>query len=139
MRGRNFRNARQKAQCQVLRDNNDKIDGNYILIRIGKQSAEALLDSGAACSMINKSFAQQLKLRIQPPTASPDKMVSANGGKITTVGTVTMDLYLQGGAKMEHVVAVAEELIPNFILGMNFLLENRANLNFATRPPTLSL
>ena len=89
--------------------------------------------------MISEPFAQRLKLNIQRLRGPQDKMVSANGGRIKTVGTVTMELYLQGGAKMEHVVVVAEDLTPNFVLGMNFLLDNHANLNFATKPPTLSL
>jgi len=89
--------------------------------------------------MISKPYAQQLKLHIQAPRGPPDTMVSANGTRIQTVGTVKMELYLQGGAKIDHEVVVAEDLSPNFVLGMNFLLDNQANLNFASKPPTLSL
>ena len=38
-----------------------------------------------------------------------------------------------------NTVVVAEDLARNFVLGTNFLLDNHANLNFATRLPTLSL
>jgi len=108
------------------------------LIRLGKRSAEALIDSGAVCSMISQPFAQQLKLKIQPPHGPQDKMIWANGSRMKIVGTVAMDLYLKG-AKIEHVVVVADNLTPNFVLGMNMLIDNHANLNFAGKPPTLSL
>ena len=49
-----------------------------------------------------------------------------------------MDLYFRG-AKMEHTVVVVEDLTPNFVLGMNFLTDTHAQLNFTTRPPILTL
>jgi len=65
-------------------------------------------------------------------------MISAIGSRMKTVGTATMNLYLRG-AKIEHVVVVAEDLAPNFVLGIYFLVDNHAHPNFATKPPTLSL
>jgi len=49
-----------------------------------------------------------------------------------------MDLYFRG-AKMEHMVVVVEDLTPNFVLGMNFLTDTYAHLNFTTNPPILTL
>jgi len=117
---------------------NDNTEGNYITMRVGRKTAEALVDSGASCSIMSKSYAQQLRLNIVPLKGPPERMVSANGTRIQTVGIVKMELYLQG-AKMDHEVLIAEDLSPNFVLGMNFLLDNHAKLNFATKPPILSL
>jgi len=100
-------------------------------MRVGRKTAEALVDSGASCSIMSKSYAQQLRLNIVPLKGPPERMVSANGTRIQTVGIVKMELYLQG-AKMDHEVLIAEDLSPNFVLGMNFLLDNHAKLNFAT-------
>ena len=108
------------------------------MLRVGRQSAEALVDSGASCSTMSKSYAQQLKLNIVPYKGPPERVRSANGTRIHTLGTVKMELYLHG-LKIDHEVWVAEELNPDFILGMNFLLDNQVKLNFATKPPTMTL
>jgi len=99
---------------------------------------EALIESGAACSVINTGLAQQLKLKSQPSDGPRDRMVTATGQKIWIIGTTTMDLYFCG-AKIEHVVVVVEDLTPNFVLGMNFLIDDHSHLNFTTKPPTLTL
>jgi len=100
---------------------------------------EALVDSGASCSIMSKSYAQCMKLNILPLRGLPEMMVSANGTRIQAVVIVNLELYLQGGVKLDHEVLIAEDLSPSFVLGMNFLLDNHVKLNFATKPPTLSL
>jgi len=74
-------------------------------LRVGKHAAEALVDTGAVCSMISEPFAKQLKLTIQPLEGPSDRMVSANGSTIRVVGTVSMNLYLRG-LIVEHTVVV---------------------------------
>jgi len=41
-------------------------EGNYILVRIGKYTIDALIDSGAVRSLISELAAKFLKLKIQP-------------------------------------------------------------------------
>ena len=130
------RDTRRTRNCNL---GVDPTDGNYVVLRVGRQSAEALVDSGASCSTMSKSCAQQLKLDIIPYWGPPERVRSANGTRIHTLGTVKIELYLQGGIRIDHEVWVAEELNPNFILGMNFLLDNQVKLNFATKPPTMTL
>jgi len=127
-----------RVNCKLSKESEEKVDGNYIFVKVGKQLIEALIDSGAACSVISSALAQQLKLKIETADEPRDRMVAATGQKIWIIGTTTMDLYYRG-AKMEHIVVVVEDLTPNFVLGMNFLTDTHAQLNFSTRPPILTL
>jgi len=89
---------------------------------------------------MSKAYAQQLKLNVLPYGGPKERVMSANGTRIPTIGTVKTELYLQGcGVTIDHEVWVEEELSPNFVLGMNFLLDNQVKLNFATKPPTMTL
>jgi len=88
--------------------------------------------------VISNQLAQQLKLKIQRSHGPQDRMISASGSKMRMIGTTIMELYLRG-AIIQHLVVVVEDLTPNFVLGMNFLLDNHAHLNFTTRPPILML
>jgi len=61
----------------MSKESEEKVDGNYIFLKVGKQSIEALIDSGAACSVISSALAQQLKLKIQIADGPRDRMVAA--------------------------------------------------------------
>jgi len=41
--------------------------------------------------------------------------------------------------KVLYTVVVLEDVTPNFVLGMNFLVDNQAHLHFNTKPPLLTL
>jgi len=44
------------------------IEENYILVKLGNRSVDALVDSGAAVSMASERLAKELKLSIRPVT-----------------------------------------------------------------------
>jgi len=90
--------GRQSSRINGKTCNEPKLnlDSNYILIRVGKHAAEALVDTGAVYSMISEPFAKQLKLTIQPLEGPNDRMVFANGSTMRVVKTVSMKLYLKG-------------------------------------------
>jgi len=90
---------RPEINSEISDQSRRNLEGNYILIRVGKHAAEALIDTGTMCFVIGEPFfARQLKLKIQPLLQPCDKMVSANGSRmeIHVVGTVDMNLYLRG-------------------------------------------
>jgi len=108
------------------------------MVRIDRTRAEALVDTGAVCSMIAETFARQLRLQIEPVEGPRHNLVSANGSRMEIAGSAEMELYIDG-AIVEHTVVVARNLTPKLVLGMNFLRSFQANLNFASNPPVLTL
>jgi len=45
---------------------NGEFDSNYITVRIGGESVDALVDTGTVHSLINENTARDLKLKIVP-------------------------------------------------------------------------
>jgi len=114
-------------------------DGNYIIVRLGSESIDALIDTGAVCSSINEKTARDLKLHVVPKINWNTKpLLSANGSELETIRHVMAELYLKG-LKVEHRAEVAKSLSPPFILGMDFLTANQACINYALKPPMFTL
>ena len=103
------------------------------MVRIDRTPAEALVDTGAVCSMIAETFAKQLKLQIEPMKGPNHNLVSANGSRMEIIGSADLEMYIEG-LIVEHTVVVARNLTPKLVLGMNFLSSFQANLNFAGNP-----
>ena len=47
-------------------DRSDKIDVNYVSVRVNNVVLRGLLDSGSVASLINASIAKRLKLQVLP-------------------------------------------------------------------------
>jgi len=108
------------------------------MVRIDRTPAEALVDTGAVCSMIAEAFAKHLKLQIEPMKGPNHNLVSANGSRMEIVGSADLEMYIEG-LIVKHTVVVARNLTPKLVLGMNFLSSFQANLNFSSNPPVLTL
>jgi len=90
-------------------------------------------------SLINKQTAKELKLKIVSKTDCNSKpLLSANGSEVEITGHVVAELYLKG-LKVTHRMEMAKSLSPSFILGMDFLMTNQAGINYALKPPMLTL
>ena len=72
-------------------------DGNYITVKLGRISIDALVDTGAAHSLLSESVARILKLKIQPLQEHDySVLTAANGSKVELIGTVDLRLYIKG-------------------------------------------
>ena len=100
-----------------------EFDGNYITVRLGSNSVDALIDTGAAHSLMSDELARELKLQVIPPTQHSKPLLSANGSEMAIIGHVKAELYLRG-LKVKHYMEVAKSLSPPFILGRDFLTAN---------------
>ena len=91
---------------------------------------ETLIDSGATVSLINEHLARRLKLKINDVCkADRFRLTSANGSKISVIGTAEMQLYFQG-LIVPQTVRVSPSLEHSLVLGSDFLSANNAVLNY---------
>jgi len=71
-------------------------DGNYITVKLGRISIDAIVDTGAAHSLLSETVAQILKLKIQPSQKHDySKLTAANGSKVELIGTADLKLYIK--------------------------------------------
>jgi len=118
---------------------NSDFDGHYITVRLGSESLDALIDTGAVRSLINEQTARDLKLHVVPKTNWNSKpLLSANGSELETIGHVMAELYLKG-LKVEQCLEVSRSLSLPLILGFDFLRMNQACINYALRPSMFTL
>ena len=57
--------------------------------------------------------------------------MSANGSDIKILGETKVEMYLNG-VKFCQNIAVAKECNPHFLLGADFLMANKAVINYKT-------
>jgi len=62
----------------------------------------------------------------------------ATGSDIEIVGYATAELYFEG-LKVEHTLGVAKQFSPSFLLGVEFLSETGAGIDYGIRPPMFTL
>ena len=80
-----------------------------------------------------------MKLKRLPITnTSNNSLVSANGSDIEIVGYTTVDLYFKG-LRVEQKLGIAKQLSPSFLLGVNFLSQTGAAIDYALKPPMFTL
>ena len=114
-------------------------EGNYVTVKIGRKTLDALVDTGAVMSLINESTARNLRLCVKPITEPNERpLVSATDSEIKLLGHAIVQLYFKG-LKIEQRLGVVEELTPNFLLGVDFLTANVAAVDYTVRPPVLRL
>ena len=74
-------------------------EGNYVTVKTGRKTLDALVDTGAVMSLINESTARNLKLCVKPITEPNDRpLVSATDSEIQLVGHV----IVQSRVKSEY-------------------------------------
>jgi len=114
-----------------------KLDGSYISVKITEAYIDVLIDAGTSESLMNENTAKILKLKIKPlVNTEKHDLVSANNSGIKIIGETKVEMYLNGVKFCQNIV-IAKELNPHFLLGADFLIANKAVINYRTG--TLSL
>ncbi|THD18446.1 Retrovirus Pol polyprotein from transposon 17.6 [Fasciola hepatica] len=93
-----------------------------IRIMIGGRGMQALMDTGAVCSVIREIIVP-LRMTLHP-TANIS-VVAANGGPVQTIGSVAVTIDL-GSQRVTQGVTVAQRLPWDVILGVDFLSSHGA-------------
>ena len=138
-RGQNLQNNSIKQQNKTKNEPElknkqieKKLDGSYISVKITGAYIDALIDTGASESLMNENTAKILKLKIKPLVHTEKyDLVSANGSDIKIIGETKVEMYLNG-VKFCQNIAIAKELNPHFLLGADFLIANKAVINYRT-------
>jgi hypothetical protein len=79
----------------------------------------ALIDTGAVTSCISEQFARALRLTPQP-TLDEVKLISANKSPIRSLGTVNVDIAIQG-LVVPFTLHVLQSLSHRVVFGQDFL------------------
>ncbi len=106
---------------------NDIHQLNFVKVQIKNQSQKALFDTGAACSLIDKSVANKLKLAIIPS----NRMLSGADSKMIPVtGEVVVKLTLNN-VENYHEFIVVENCSSPVLLGIDFINDWQIKSDFA--------
>ena len=98
----------------------------YIYIKVNNVSLKSLCDTGASRNCMNEQTAQRLRLKIQPLDDNDcDCLFGANGDPIEILGTVSMDVNING-LRMPTTFQILKILSHSIILSMEFLEQNKA-------------
>lgn len=103
----------------------DKSSLRYVTIKINGITAEALVDTGAACSLLSKSFSDKL---IIPLHATNVSLQSVNQGSIDVFGEITVEVQVESAA-VEYTFVVAK-IVQSVILGNDFFNKYGALIDY---------
>ena len=99
---------------------------NSILTKIQNFQLRALVDTGAALSLLKADIYNNLKYR--PKLQRTDvSLQSANGSSIKVLGSIDLDFKI-AGIKLKHEFIVVTDLNRNIILGRDFLMKNKVRI-----------
>ena len=142
--------------CEESADNTVTDDVNYILyiaenrrhecprllIKILDQEIIALIDTGYELSIMNEHLYNRLRHEglkcFELPTQHVN-LLSAFNKKSNRVKKQTMLDVSIGDLKINQIVLVSPQLLTDAILGLDFLVDNHAVINFAERSITLKI
>jgi hypothetical protein len=107
------------------------------LITVKGQSITAILDSGAATSIITKTLMKELGLKINQP--SKLVIVTANGTKVRSLGEISNMPMEFNGVKFLAPVQVLDSPDQVLILGNDWLLKVKAVIDWGRKTVTTSI
>jgi predicted aspartyl protease len=108
---------------------------NFLALQVNFKSVLGLIDTGAITSCISDQFARFLRLK-PVPCKDKIKLISANSSPICSLGTVDVELSIQG-LVIPFTVHVLKSLSHKLILGQDFLQSSNAVSNCGDRSITL--
>jgi hypothetical protein len=108
---------------------------NFLALQVNFKSVLGLIDTGAITSCISDQFARFLRLR-PVPCKDKIKLISANSSPICSLGTVDVELSIQG-LVIPFTVHVLKSLSHKLILEQDFLQSSNAVINCGDRSITL--
>ena len=72
------------------------IEGNYITVKIGNRSVDALVDSGAVVSMVSNRLVKELKLLIRSPNMDEKmRLLQVDGAQVPINGITDLKNVLR--------------------------------------------
>lgn len=104
-------------------------NGNYINVKLNNRKIiSVMIDTGAGANFINAEYARKMKFRIKPV---PGRMTItvANGKTLTPIGQTEITVSI-GDLNVPATFYVIQHLSANAILGLPFLKNTKAQINF---------
>jgi predicted aspartyl protease len=126
----------QTNGVQVSAVSNTSVQENYLPISIGGINTQALVDTGATISVMSNSFLEKIPSKLVSKKAPQFKSVTGVGGQVCDVKTqVELTFRVQNFNLTQsfHVLDGHHTVI----LGMDFLADQKAKLNFETGTITI--
>ncbi len=112
-----------------MKQQNEMHGLNFVNVTIKDQSFKALFDTGAICSLIDKTVAEKLKLEILP---SDKKLSGTDGNAILIAGKVVVELMLNN-VQNYHEFIVMENCGSMVLLGIDFINGWKIKSDFANK------
>ena len=109
-----------------------------MLLNVGGQNVRALLDTGASITVMSANFLQKTchnGAKLMKPIHQNIKGVTGNYLQVLGMLDIGLDI---DNVKFKHRVHVIEDLHHSFILGLDFLTANHANIDFNSNTLTIN-
>ncbi|CAB4023488.1 zinc finger GIS2 [Paramuricea clavata] len=90
-----------------------------------------IVDTGASISLVSKDQWQPLKLDDTPLFPSDIVAEAANNSPIEILGKTTLNVQFDENNKSSHDFYVANEMVSEIILGLDWLVTNKVNVDMA--------
>ena len=90
-----------------------------------------IVDTGASISLVSKDQWQPLKLDDTPLSPSDIVAEAANNSPIGILGKATLNVQFDENHKSSHDFYVANEMVSEIILGLDWLVTNQVNIDTA--------
>ena len=132
---RRTRNKNKEADTNYVDANEHKTTAMKCEILVGREAVTAVVDSGAATSIITKSLMK--KLNYSPNKPSKLVIVTANGARIKALGEVSNLPININYLKIPTNVQVLESKDDVLILGNDWLNKVKANINWHEQTLTI--
>ena len=104
------------------------LEGNYVLIDLGKQTTKALIDTGAQISCMSEHIYRKSFKNYEIRASSLSNIVGVCGEVHRILGLITVPFRLDG-IVLEHTFHLFEKLHQPVILGMDFLRQHKAKID----------
>uniref|UniRef100_A0A914Z3W3 Peptidase A2 domain-containing protein n=1 Tax=Panagrolaimus superbus TaxID=310955 RepID=A0A914Z3W3_9BILA len=104
----------------------------YIDVKINGQNAEALIDSGAAISIISQQMMERLNVRIRRMEKNGK---AANGSTVHFIGKTTVEIQISSRTKIKAEVAMAQKghCPTDIIIGHDLCKQMEAQFDFKAK------
>jgi len=104
-----------------------------VSIKINHHPIQALIDSGATRSCVSENLVSKFKLNVLPLSPNiPDDVFTADNSAMRIIGQIEVSLNING-LIVPHTFIVLPSLFHDCLLGTDFLLQSRANVDFYSR------
>ena len=102
----------------------------YVLAKTEDIECKVMLDSGSSASLMSVDIFRRVK--DTRPTPAEQLLLTASGNKMQSLGEVELEITM-GTFRANQKFTIVSSLITDCILGVDFLVSHRINLDFARR------